>query len=364
VLKTIGLIASMCVNAALLVALLRTESVADTRRVGPSGAPQPVAARGYYERLLSLGLDAHEARGLLIAELEASTAAGLAEPADRYWQPSRLQYAEHALTLAAAQTRVRAELTKVFGTAAEMQLEFARVFRPLDPAFRFLSSAEQIALQDLRLRQRLERAEAPEQSLHCPADPERADSRVGAGEGDAAALRAVLSADAAFEVGLRESPLAEQLRASGAQLTEAEFRAAYELLRAPEAVRGPEQQLALRRRLKTLLGARRFDRIWAQRDPLAPLIRRVGTELDLDADAIERAYVVLNASQERLLELAALSDPAGEGTIARARAIAEDERRELERAVGKGPAAALLDARTEYLLSASRALPRVPPTGR
>jgi hypothetical protein len=169
-----------------------------------------------------------------------------------------------------------------------------------------------------------------------------------------AQLSEVLPAAAAFEVAVRDSALAEQLRSSGAKFTERDFRDTYSLLTDVAAARNPETQLAQRRRLRSMLGADRFDRVWAIRDPLAAVVRDVSHDRGLDdADAL-RAYGVLNASQERLTELAASGDFKSERAIAAAQAIARDEQTDLTRAVGEDSARAILNARSAYFVALSR----------
>jgi hypothetical protein len=247
---------------------------------------------------------------------------------------------------------MRNELQAALGAGAERAPELARVFRPLSPRFEFLSAQEQVAVQDWRLHRVAE---------HAPAERGRgaAPPAVGDFGGDELAqLGEVLPPGAAFEVALRESALAEQLRASGATFTETEFRETYALLTDAAARRDVEAQLAQRRRLRALLGAERFDRVWAIRDPLAAVVRDASRERGLDdADAL-RAYGVLNANQERLTELAATGDLKSERTVAAAQAIARDEQTELARAVGEENARAILNARSAYFVALSRGPPR------
>jgi hypothetical protein len=111
-----------------------------------------------------------------------------------------------------------------------------------------------------------------------------------------------------------------------------------------------------------LLGAERYERIWARRDPLMPIVRRVGREHALSNAAVDAAYGVLNESQERLLDVA-LGEPPGERSIAAAQSIATAETDRLVGLIGEAAARALIFARTEYFLTASRAGTREPPEG-
>jgi hypothetical protein len=361
-LKNLALLVSLCANVGLLASSLvgasPTIAGAPFPAVDVRAAPQPrrsaADAGAYYRDLKALGLDEHEAKLLLGARLEERAMGKLSAPPDRYWEPRQAELARYGADVAAAQAGARDDLLAALGASAESAPELARLFRPLGPRFGFLSPREQAALQRWQLSRR---STAPAPRLD--ARPGRAPQPDAGSRGDELTeLRRVLPASAAFEVAVRESALAEQLRTSGAEVSEAEFRETYALL-ADSAADGDAETLAKRRRrLEALLGSQRFDRIWAIRDPLAAVLRDVSRERGLDDAATWRAYGVLNANQGRLTELAAAGDSADEQTIAAAQSIALDEQTELARAVGEEDARAILNARNAYFVALSRASPR------
>jgi hypothetical protein len=351
-LKTLGLIGSLVGNAILLGALLSAESEAYTPAGARTRAPLTSAAlprdpAEHLENLRALGLDEHRARTLLGAELLAAANATVPPPADRYWLSPRQELAEHALGLAGAHAELRRELVRSLGPGAADWPELAAIFRPLDRELPFLTSEQQIALHEWRLHGQRDRLAAATDGA---APPDALSPHPGED-----ALAAVLPAHVALEVALRESPVAEQLRSANANLDEAAFREAYEVLAAMGRSRDLETQLEQRRRLRKLLGASAFDRMWAARDPLAAAIRRTGRQLGLDDRTIDTAYGIFNDAQERLMEVAAVGDPQSTAAIARARTVAESERDGLVRAVGEEAAERLLAARNEFLLGARRA---------
>lgn len=351
-LKTLGLIGSLLGNAILLAALLSAESEAyapagASIRASLASAARPRDPAEHLQQLRALGFDEHRARTLLGAELLAAANAGVPPPADRYWLSPRQELAEHALALADAHAELRGELVRSLGPGVVDWPELTAIFRPLDRQFPFLTSEQQIALHEWRLRAQLDRLAA---TANGEPPPDALSRQLAEDE-----LAAVLPPQLRLEVALRESPVAEQLRAANANLDEAGFREAYELLAAIPRSRDLETQLNHRRRLRKLLGASAFDRMWAVRDPLAAAIRRAGRQLGLDDRAIDAAYGVLNDAQERLMETAALGDPRSAAAIARARTVAESEREALVRVVGDEAAERLLAARNEFLLGARRA---------
>lgn len=363
-LKNLALLASLGANLVLLaLTLLGSGASAASSATSLPAESAALARRGledaaaYYRGLKALGLDEHEARLLLGARLEERSMAKLSAPPDRYWEPRQAGLARYGEDVAAAQAAARRELQSVLGAGAERAPELARLFRPLSPRFEFLSSTEQVALQLWRLRHPPAAAPAGRPGRAVEAPPGEA------GGGELAQLREVLPAGAAFEVAVRESALAEQIRTSGAKFDESEFRETYTLLTEGGTGRDIAAQLDQRRRLRSLLGADRFDRVWSIRDPLAAVVRDASRERGLDeADAL-RAYGVLNASQERLTELGLSGDLTSGRTVAAAQAIASQEQADLARVVGEDNARAILNARSAYFMALSRAAqrPAAPP---
>src|SRR5690606_906254 len=98
------------------------------------------------------------------------------------------------------------------------------------------------------------------------------------------------SPDVAFEIALRESPRAEQLRRSAAELSEAEFRETFRLLERLDSNDKVDVHLALRRELHGLLGTERWTAIAASRDPLFPVVERVAKSFGLGETAAVAAY--------------------------------------------------------------------------
>lgn len=314
----------------------------------------PANPAGYYQRLLMLGLDAHEAKLLLVAQLEAAATRAISKPELRYWEPGPVAGARFRLAVALAERTVRARLESVFGrNEAAAAKEFARLYRPLEPELAFLSSAQQIAVSEWRLRQ-LAATETPEPdkvsvsatNTACP----------GAAPAWAALPPPMLTAAERFEYTLRWSALAAALRTSGALLSESEFRRAFRWLNGLDHAPGDlTRQLEVRRQLRSALGTRRYELIWRQRDPTFRLLARLAPKLKLDDATVESAYDVMNDSQERLLALAAAEPAAGaERRAAGARAVNVDERQRLVALMGAEAAETLISARAAEFFALSR----------
>lgn len=289
-------------------------------------------------RLHARGLSEHETRQLVFAELEEGALEAIDNPWSEYWRGANpaLVYAQR---LEGAYAALRSELEHRFGAGARRMPEFARAFRPLDAELGFLASEEQVEVAARRLRARSDAlAESDVALTSVPASPPAAT----------AIELEFLTPAAALEVRLRGSPLANQLRRSGVELSEEEFRAAFSLLDEAETA-DLETHVAARRSLRRLLGDERFLRLVAERDPQYRVIARVGRERGLDDAGIAAAYEAVASAQEALLDLAA-----GRGALADAEAIAAKERERLSAAVGDEAAAAMLAARAELHLALAR----------
>jgi hypothetical protein len=303
------------------------------------------ASEGDFARWLALGLERHEAKRLLFATLEIAAVAAIKSPWERYWQPGD-PAAEYARALQEAYGRVRQELEHELGAEAAASPEFYRAFRPLEAQFAFLSGPEQIELQERRLRSRERRTAAPETGI--PAASQRFQHATAGG-----VPLDFLAPAAAFEVTLRDSPRSEQLRQSGIELEEHEFREVFALLEQADSAGDLAAQAATQQRLRALLGAQRFAAVAAVRDPLFDVVVRVAREHGLDTTKSASAYEVLSDAQGQLLDLAA-AQIEGERAATAAATIAAAERRRLEAVVGETAAAAMLAAREEFYVGAGR----------
>jgi hypothetical protein len=258
----------------------------------------------YFAALQSRGLSDTEAKMLLLARLEARARELAVEPPPPYWQRDTGSALESALRLSAELDHARAALVEAFGAEAEREPTFARLFRPLDPVLSFMSSAEQVAIQRLKLEQQVgaladaaRRVPAADPSSPAP------NNATAAANDFAEGLGTVLEPTAVHEYLLRDSPLATQLRRSGVEFTEAEFRETFGLLRSlEESLPDAGSYANARSALRALLGARRFSILWAGRDPLFSAVQRAGKKHSLDDERVLSVYELFNDHQDALLE--------------------------------------------------------------
>ena len=316
-LKRLGIIASVALNIGFLSGVLaRSSFQGETPAASPwpaqiessrSRAPTDNPGYGsYYEGLRSRGLTAEEAKTLLLVRLEAQARERAVLQPPPYWQRNEESPLESALRLAAELEHDRAALVEVFGDDVEHDPAFARLFRPLDPAFAFLSSAQQVAIQKVKLEHQMKVASimAGASSFdRLPGAPSRAAAEAAAEL--AANLAAALDPSVLSEYLLRDSALADELRRSRVEFTEAEFRETYDVLRR-FAESNPDRAAyaSARNALRASLGGRRFAALWAGRDPLFAAVQRAGKKHALEEETVLSVYELFNDHQDNLLEVA------------------------------------------------------------
>lgn len=351
--------ASLTLNLLLLASIVAARVDTSVERAAASGDAEPHWPSAMAPAVPATRIDAGTSLADALAERGFAAAdigpmlAGWAESAARadaaaatsavaFWQPDFVPAVVGLEQELAIEAAVRATLLDLLGPDAAADPAFARFFAPLGPAFAFLTSAEQIRLRESELehaRRRGPAAAAPSCLRIAPA----AASEAQAAAGDP--LAELLAPAAYEEYLLRFSPRAQQLRELALAPNEADFRAAFGLLRELDAAHDPGIQLDLRQRLRELLGRDAYLAFWSARDPIfAPLAALLESRGVGDAGQQE-VYAVLNRTQESLLELFARD--ADQTTLLNAMTrLRADESARLIRLLGEETARALDAAST------------------
>lgn len=232
--------------------------------------------RQIYTNARNAGLADPEAQYLLAGLLQAQRASTLR---DAYWRPAiareyELQGADRSFS-----SRARAMLLETFGPQAATSPAFAAMFRPLDPKASFLSSQQQLALQETQHRVLQQTAQA---------GPAGATTLGAAGIFSKAVLeqaKQLLSAEEMFELELRFSPTAARLADTAPNLSEAQFRDAYGLLRSPL------QNDQSKQRVRELIGETRLAAFSTAANPmelaLSNVMRKHGVSSEAAAAALK-----------------------------------------------------------------------------
>lgn len=254
-----------------------TGGMTQARLTVSADASSDADLRRIYDSARGVGLSELDAQYLLRGMIEAQRSS--ARP-DVYWRPSSVREYESQSAERRFLQQVRTALVKIIGQSAASSPALIGVFRPLDPKASFLSSEKQIALQEMQHR-------ALEQSAQRSASIGRMDAG-GAGFFSKPLLeqaQTMLSADEMLELELRHSPTAARLANVARNLSEAQFREAYEHLRAAH------HSGASRARLGELLGEAGLAALSRAANPaelaLANVIRKHGISPANAAAAME-----------------------------------------------------------------------------
>ena len=258
---------------------------------------------GYLKRLQALGLSVDDAKPLVFARLYAEAMAARVNDPDAYWTTDFTDsWATQERARIAIEDEVRTELINIFGSEASRDPAFRSIFKPLSSRFDFLSAAQQLALQKYQLSELAKRRELdhPPQNPPAPAQAVRGKNT--------AQLRAELAGHLGVEGALgyvyRFSPIGDQLRSASIGLSESEFQTAFDALMRFEVSADADSYRSTRASLRAALGAQRFGRLWATRDPYFTVIQTVGRERKLTDQMIFAAYEIFSDAQDRFADAA------------------------------------------------------------
>ena len=216
----------------------------------------------------------------------------------RYWTSDwDAQLAAQQDSIEQQRASIRDQLIRRYGDVASGDPAFARVFRPLDSRFPYLSSRAQITLAaQMRARQG---SPAPATGpLVQAANPRAAIEQQRAFDRQ---LRSALGNTDYFEYQLRESSAARQLRSSGVVRDEEEFRRIFGILQRAEDNPSIQGILAAQRELNSALGENRYVEFSASRDPAFDAIQSSAEQFRLPREKVLAAYGVLLKAQSSLL---------------------------------------------------------------
>lgn len=266
-----------------------------------------------------------------LIQIERAALADARRKADRYWQAGGDYEVGYGEAVRFARDRVRDQLTEAFGTGVREDPLFRKYFRPMDPMFHFLSSDEQLAIEELKFQRDKRLQAAMSTGRPIPAETTQKIARSYDDE-----LARVLDADRLFEYRLRESATAQQLRAGNVEFTESEFRDAHRLLaRLSRDATDMRDVVEVRSALRDLLGSRRFAAVWSSRDPVYPRLKDLLAKNGVDEPSADAVYQVINDFQDRKMQAALQSERIPGAASAAPDRLADSERDAIARIVGE-----------------------------
>jgi hypothetical protein len=185
-----------------------------------------------------------------------------------YWMPGADQELTRQMdALEVQRDRIRGELTRRYGAGAAEDASFARLFKPLNARFPYLSSKSQLALLKLQRTRPAPVSGAPLVVRgNGPPLPELAAIEQQQQEYEHN-VRAALTPAEWQEYQLRESRTAKQLRASGVAEDERQFRELFTVLQQLDQEGTAAAYVQTQEKLTEILGANRYVEFSAARDP-------------------------------------------------------------------------------------------------
>ncbi|WP_380596460.1 hypothetical protein [Steroidobacter flavus] len=274
---------------------------ANTSGVAPATTqPQTITwreAKDAYSRAKAAGLDEPLARRVLAASLQA-----MPDWTEPYWKSPVTRETERQQAEFDFQSALRRDLVELVGPGAVDELAFRSLFFPLAAKLPFLSSEQQIGIQEIKLQE--QRRLLQESGGHGGFQHASAIFQDTLQQ-----IRKILSEEQFFEYELRVSPAAQVLAGNGFDFTEEEFRKVFRASGGQSAIRfqglgftltgqpnGSDKTLAA---IETALGPQRFAEYRRAQDPTFKLLAAIGADRGIEPGAIDKAYDIIVATAAR-----------------------------------------------------------------
>ena len=293
---TIVALLSVALNIGLLAHIISSsnnaelEIQADTAQMGLSSNSLHQAN---YKKLLSKGLSDYQAKILILDALGAQLL-GTAPNKANYWTPRLANVrVERIQSRLDSQRKIRISLVEIFGETAKTDSAFSQLFQPLAQRLHFLSSDQQIAVQEQRVSAEINTLKRSQSGNY---DGEQA--RVNVTD--------LLPAEAAFEYGVRYSTKAEQLRHADIDFSEELFRDTFRVVAATSNELGKRQQggsaiIQQRTELRALLGQDDATRVMAALDSRFANMSKKGRFQGLTQDQLYFVYQIIADSEAQMI---------------------------------------------------------------
>lgn len=285
----------------------------------------------YYKKLLNQGFSAEQTKPLIFAKLKYQHIATIAKPNDQFWKHQPLAQLEYMESLSLGYQKIREGLVAIYGSKIADDPLISDVFYPMSTQYPFLSSSEQIAVQNMQFE--MQRYAAQVQSSggdlrSIPAD--RSPQEM---------LASILDEVGLKEYQLRTSPMASKMRQSGVEFSEASFRKAYDILLKRNGVRSSSHDIfSAREDLNNLLGESDGLKLWAAIDPVYGLIKQLASRHNVSEGQMMSAYEMVLIARQEVSEAAQQRDSDPRQTVYMVQGILTDLKNQLAEVVGESAA--------------------------
>jgi hypothetical protein len=294
---TIVALLSVALNIGLLAHIISSSNNAELEvqtDTAQMGMPSNSLHQANYKKLLSKGLSDYQAKSLILDALGGAQPFSTAPDKANYWTPSvsnvRVERIQSRLD---SQRKIRISLVEIFGETAKADSAFSKLFQPLAQRLPFLSSDQQIAVQEQRVSAEINTLKRSQSGNY---DGEQA--RVNVTD--------LLPAEAAFEYGVRYSTKAEQLRHADIDFSEELFRDTFRVVAATSNELGKRQQggsaiIQQRTELRALLGQDDATRVMAALDSRFANMSKKGRFQGLTQDQLYFVYQIIADSEAQMI---------------------------------------------------------------
>lgn len=224
---------------------------------------------------------------------------------NKYWQADNFSSKTAPIrNRLMAGREIRAALIAQFGEKAPQNPVFKDAFYPLSHHADFLTSAQQITLNDQRLEQQIKRLETPSANSLIT-NP--SSQPVGINRRHGNDVSSIIGEQAAFEYNLRHSYLSDRLRQSGVNFTEANFRDTYAIMATTFGTANvgqinPQTLMIQRTELKETLGDEAALKVLASLDRRFNRLNRIAQQNDLTDEQVLFVYGIISQSEMEMIE--------------------------------------------------------------
>ncbi len=286
--------------------------------------------QNYHTSLLRQGFSTDQTKPLIYAVLKTQHIDSISRPDDKFWRHQPLAQITYMEALSKGYKSVRGGLVGIYGPRVSEDPLLTDMFYPMVNQYPFLSSEDQIAVQEMQLGLQRYSVELQSQGgMPRRMPPERSPQQL---------LANLLGGNATKEYMLRTSPLANKMRQSGVTFTEEKFRKAYDVLGQLISVQSTGETFDARDQINEIVGSNEGLILWAAVDPIYGVIKQVANKHEIAEGIALSAYELILTVKQEVSQAAEQRESDPKQTMYMVQSLITELKNELSQLVGE-PAA-------------------------
>ena len=286
--------------------------------------------QNYHTSLLRQGFSTDQTKPLIYAVLKTQHIDSIPRPDDKFWRHQPLAQITYMEALSKGYKSVRGGLVGIYGPRVSEDPLLTDMFYPMVNQYPFLSSEDQIAVQEMQLGLQRYSVELQSQGgMPQPMPPERSPQQL---------LANLLGGNATKEYMLRTSPLANKMRQSGVTFTEEKFRKAYDVLGQLKSIQSTGETFDARDQINEIFGSNEGLILWAAVDPIYGVIKQVANKHEIAEGIALSAYELILTVKQEVSQAAEQRESDPKQTMYMVQSLIAELKNELSQLVGE-PAA-------------------------